>query len=477
MCKILGLRSLVILSLFLTLANLKVAAAQDKKPAVEPKITTIELTVYPQALTDASYKMKLLPEERELKDGDAAVVLLRMIFEQQKYMTTVVPKFKQWLEAPVDDPDMLREIRFHHFYQQLRRAAYIRDADWNYPINEEPIFNILLPDVHTGRVFVGRGLPLYIRKQVADGNLELAQEAISVGLACSRHYARTPFAVCSLVGVACAKEVLNQADLLVQQPGAENLFWAYQKLPRPLFELQPAVSMETTWIEKSIPGLMQRPWPAHERTDEWLTIGTQLMGLGVINVADVNQLEQIAMVEKLYTYLRENWAEIGDETRESVDKMCPEEMAVRFYIQKSKRITERFQAALGLDPPEALKMMSESKEQLAQLAKDMKIPKIESAFPDLTAMYIASWAPNRKIVALQTVEALRHYAAAHDGQLPDSLDEITDLPIPVDPFTKKPMGYKLGNDSATLIMVNPNVIANREGVGRVAYKYRVRLAK
>ena len=477
MCKFLGWRKLVLLSFFLWLANLQIATAQDEQPADKPKPKTIELTVHPQALTVTSYKMKLLPEQKDLKDGDAAVVLLRMIFEQQNYMTTVVPKFKQWLEAPVDDPDMLRGIKFDHFYEQLRRAAYIRDADWNYPINEDPMNNILLPDVQMGRVFVGRGLPLYIRKQVADGKPELAQEAILVGLACSRHYARTPFPVCSLVGVGCAKKVLNQADLIVQLPDADNLFWAYQKLPRPLFELQNVASMETIWIEKSIPSLMQRPWPAHEETDEWLAIGTQLAGLDLVDVAGMNQIEKAAMLQKLYTYLRENWAEIGDETRESVEEMCPEELAVRFYLQKSKQVSERFQAALGLDPPEALKMMSETKEQLAKMAKEMEIPILENSFFDMTDVYIAAWSPSRKIVALQTVEALRHYAATHNGQLPDSLDEISDLPIPVDPFTRKPMGYKLGDDSATLIMVNPNVIANREGVDRVANMYRVKIAK
>ena len=270
---------------------------------------------------------------------------------------------------------------------------------------------------------------------------------------------------------------MDQADLLIQLPDADNLFWAYQKLPRPLFELQHVASLESTFVEKSIPALMQRPWPAHEETDEWLAIGTRLVGLGIVDNAGMTLIEQAVMLQKLCAYLRENWAEIGDETRESAEKMGSEELAVRFYVQKSKQLTERFQAALGLDPPEALKMISETKEQMAKLAEEMEIPLLEKAFIEWVEVYIAVWAPSRKIVALQTVEALRHYAATHDGQLPDSLDDISDLPIPVDPFTGKPMKYKLGDDSATLIMVNPNVIAKRGGVDRVENMYRVRIAK
>ena len=174
--KLVGWQSLIFLSLFLGLASSHIAMAQDKQPAEKAKTKTIELTVHPRALTDASYRMTLLPEDRDLKGGNAAVVLLRMTHERQAYLTNVVPKFKQWLDAPADDPDMLREINFDYFYGQLRRAAYIRNADWNYPIDEEPLFEILLPDVQMGRDFVGRGLPLFVRKQVADGKPEVARE-------------------------------------------------------------------------------------------------------------------------------------------------------------------------------------------------------------------------------------------------------------------------------------------------------------
>jgi hypothetical protein len=57
---------------------------------------------------------------------------------------------------------------------------------------------------------------------------------------------------------------------------------------------------------------------------------------------------------------------------------------------------------------------------------------------------------DRKIAALRTIEALRLYAAAHGGQLPDRLAEVTAVPMPIDPVTGRPFEYTRKGDTATL---------------------------
>ncbi len=48
---------------------------------------------------------------------------------------------------------------------------------------------------------------------------------------------------------------------------------------------------------------------------------------------------------------------------------------------------------------------------------------------------------DRRIALLRTIEALRLHAAAHGGKLPDSLDDLRDVPLPADPFTGKAFFY------------------------------------
>jgi hypothetical protein len=54
-----------------------------------------------------------------------------------------------------------------------------------------------------------------------------------------------------------------------------------------------------------------------------------------------------------------------------------------------------------------------------------------------------------RIAVLRHVEALRMYAASHEGKLPDKLEGIG-VPLPPDPFTGKPFAYALTGGTAKL---------------------------
>ncbi len=57
---------------------------------------------------------------------------------------------------------------------------------------------------------------------------------------------------------------------------------------------------------------------------------------------------------------------------------------------------------------------------------------------------------DRKIAALQIIEALRFYAGKHQGKFPEKLSDITNVEIPNDPVTKKQFEYKSTGTEATL---------------------------
>jgi hypothetical protein len=70
--------------------------------------------------------------------------------------------------------------------------------------------------------------------------------------------------------------------------------------------------------------------------------------------------------------------------------------------------------------------------------------------PALSNARGASVRSERRIAMLRVVEALRLHAAESGGKLPSSLDEIKAVPLPIDPVTGKPFGYKLTDGKATL---------------------------
>src|SRR6185437_5443236 len=94
-----------------------------------------------------------------------------------------------------------------------------------------------------------------------------------------------------------------------------------------------------------------------------------------------------------------------------------------------------------------------------QLPRDfiaMKQP--EGILPELTPAVIkviqARARTQQRLGLIQTVEAVRIYAAENDGKVPASLEAIK-LPLPVDPITGKPFLYEVKDGKAILRATPP----------------------
>ena len=74
--------------------------------------------------------------------------------------------------------------------------------------------------------------------------------------------------------------------------------------------------------------------------------------------------------------------------------------------------------------------------------------------PEIDKLRRARGQLEQEIALLRQVEALRHYAALHDGKLPASLADIP-VPPPADPFTGQPFVYELEGTTAHLRNVSP----------------------
>ena len=57
--------------------------------------------------------------------------------------------------------------------------------------------------------------------------------------------------------------------------------------------------------------------------------------------------------------------------------------------------------------------------------------------------------------AMQCVEAIRNYAATHDGRLPEKLSDISDLELPMDVMNDKAFGYSRNDTGALLQSQKP----------------------
>ena len=78
---------------------------------------------------------------------------------------------------------------------------------------------------------------------------------------------------------------------------------------------------------------------------------------------------------------------------------------------------------------------------------------------------------DRKVAALQCIEALRLFAGSHDGKFPQMLSDVTEVKIPVDPVTKKSFSYKSTGSEAVLELLE----ATEGSEDRDAVRYELKL--
>jgi hypothetical protein len=434
--------------------------------AEEPK--RIELTIHSRAIETPVLKYRLLPSEAEIKPGNAVPILLRMPWSYGGFMTQVFPTFGQWESRPLSAPEWATSggVLPENFYREMKRAAFRREASWEYPIGETTSpYLIALPDANELPGFLRYGLSARIRYHLSRGELDKAREEIMVGLANGRHLAQTPFYVLQFIALAIHRTMLERVDELISQPNSPNLYWALSTLPASLLELDRAASFASDMFALTFPAVndLDRPRDAKE----WHKMGRQLVEF-LEEVGEIPKQEQLRgdrsvmeqlmqrsmpggkdLLAKLVARIRADLPQMLGIPAEKVAAMSDDEAGVRWYAHLRMARDQHTAAVLALPPreawPELKKLKAEAKQQ-AELDKMM--PQRDILNP--TFIYVRVWSLKRKIQALRVIEGVRHHLATHDGHLPSSLDEITDVSIPVDPLRNQPFGWKVEGNTATL---------------------------
>ena len=137
--------------------------------------------------------------------------------------------------------------------------------------------------------------------------------------------------------------------------------------------------------------------------------------------------------------------------KELVDAMPHVQVALAAALRQYNESFDELMKWQGLPYWEAQPAMDRLEERFHQEQDDKDGPAIPLArlfLPLVKKVFGARTRIDRRVAALRCVEAVRLYAAAHDGKLPASLDDIRQVPIPDDPVTGKPFGYRLVGDRA-----------------------------
>jgi hypothetical protein len=466
--------------------------AQDKPaPPAKPQsqwLVDRSLSITPQGAPVPALKYWLLPLTSELKEGNAAPIYLRLTHEQsdaRRRSWTETPK--PWNLLPVDQVPLAEAHKFlqdhRYMLRQLELGARRRTVEWDYTLDEPNPIGLLLPDVQWMRNYAPL-LVLQVRVALAEGDFAKAAHHLETGFAFSRHVADGPTLIHKLVGFALAREFAAAVADFMERPDAPNLYWALTALPRPLIDLRRPLEWEYKMVELQIPELADLD---RERTPE------QWDGLLRRVRTELRRLDEGPADGKAR---HQDWFP-KDCAPEDPAAKSPDLREARQFLARSRGLPAK--KIMAMPPAQVLLLFIEAtyhedrddQYRASYLPYPQARPLLEAAQQRLRDAPISEGhVPGRlllsavdkimrsqaelerNLAALRIIEALRMYAAAHDGRLPDKLDDVTEAPLPDDPGTGRPFTYRRDGDTVTLASEMSGDRQPRSGL-----RYRVTLRK
>jgi hypothetical protein len=457
---------------YLAEQNRSAAADEPKKNAEESKwAVDRSLTLTPRAESMPAFKYRLYPLASELKEGNAVPIYLRLAHEQSDASRKAWrDKPAEWNQLPLDKLPIQEAKEFLESHasvqlQQLMLGARRRTAEWNYTLDTGDPIGLLLPDAQMMRTYGGL-LILQARLAIAEGDYVRAANILQTGFRLSRQVSEAPFLICGLVGNAIASQLADVVLDWISRSDSPNLYWALTALPRPLLDSRTEYEFEYRMMELQFPDLadltrerapaewdaaLRRVRTEFQRIQGLVTEGSEgklkpIPGSSASDPADRShelpearkfliehlqmpaaRVQDMPAAQLLLLYIGGVMDEYRDDmykgTYLSLNRGLPVATAADARFRKSKVLAETSEAA--------------------------RIPAyFMSAIPKVILNLSRL---ERRIAALRVIEAARLHAAAHDGQFPEKLADITEVPVPNDPGTGQPFEYRRENETATLV--------------------------
>jgi hypothetical protein len=467
---------------------LSIMALAAQLGAQESPEEVVRLTIRPAAAPVPALKYQFLPEFRDQISGNALVHYYRAALMIGKMPGPDEP-FWKWLEMPDRDlpRDEVRQFlkRYHNLFRELELASRCDSCDWQF---RERIktdgFGLLLPDIQEVRKFANL-LKLRSGLEIADRRFVEAVNTLRIGFAMARHANQSPTLIAALVAVAVTNQMADQLVELIQVSGTPNFYWALTDLPRPFIDLRLALQSERMIVNGMFTSLAQagvdvRSTPLSNQQLQIVVGGlSQLLEDGRPSGAEQTglRLALIGMTMKGYPEAKQYLLAQGVSS-EVVEAMPRLQVVLIFALAEYDRLFDDmikwqgfpwWQAGPGLEKAE--RGVKEDRNKAAELGR---IPVASMLLPAMQRVFFAVTRVQRQLSALRCVEAIRLYAAGHDGKLPAALSDITEVPVPIDPVTGKNFEYKTEEGKATLYGPPP---AGEKPYYKNYLKYELTLAK
>lgn len=460
-----NIHSILIVCLLLTTAASAATTHPATKPALPgPQIT--RLTLHPMPTTRPALQYELLPNVADQTPGNAAQLYLmatEMGSDEIARIPATGPSQSQYdriwdyLKLPPDQlpSHEIKEIlqKYNYALRYLDLAAHRDYCRWDLPFYQEG-YKLILPYLNP-MMSMFLLVELQAKWTIAQSDWPAALHSLQIGLAMTRDLNNQPMLVQALVATVNAERMLDRVNEWVTRPHSPNLYWPLSDLPHPFIDSQRAMRWSSAEFYFSIPLLNQArhgdltsdQWRRMER-DVWdvLKFLSTINGSPPFPGGKLTFEQYIAMAQPH----AKAWLIAVGRPKQEVEEMDAYRAVGNYWFDTYRDWSDELRKGWGLPYWQMAGQMDQSDRQFRAAKEKNQSDLILQLISSVDGARRRFAQLDRHIALLRTVEALRDYAARHDGQPPASLSDIQNLPIPIDPMTGKPFIYHATGRSAVL---------------------------
>jgi hypothetical protein len=424
---------------------------------------TRKLTLTPKAAS-TSLQSRLLPELLEQRTGNAADHYNRATQILKDKVGSLPVEAHAWLDLPADrlPKDELRALlkKAEAALAEVEAGSRCESCDWGMTARlRKDAIGALLPELQTAREF-GTLLQLRLRLELAEGRTDRALATTRTNLALARHVGESPTLIGMLVAAALAGLSLDGLERLEQAPDAPNLYWALTDLPQPFIDMRKPLQGERLCCYSLFPGLAEvalDPQAGPLSREQLRTMTEKYIGFGISDNHFPNRWALGFYILRKHEAAKRALIAAG-RPRAKVEAMPPLQVALLHAMGEYDRHLDGIIKWQSFSYPQAFEGMQKEDRALRNLRAEAIDPRSDAAalpiapllLPAVSKVFKARVRVDRRIAGLRAVEAVRAYAAGHDGKLPATLADVKEVPVPLDPATGKPFRYAVKDGVATL---------------------------
>lgn len=469
------------LAVFFVLAILGVPAlAAEKKPdQAAPKVEIRNLTIQPAPVPRPALKYRLLPSYLEQKPGNAAPLYLKSFLMFQD------PSHAQSAELVENRrPGSLADKAFREqvskalgdFKPALHELEMASRREWCHfdpsTRDEQNVYASLLPHLQIARR-ANRILAAKAEVAILQRDFDGAFSAAKTGFALARDIGSEEYLVSGLVGLTMENIMADIVEKLIAMPDSPNLYWAVTHLPDPLIDFRRAFAVEGAAAYLVFPQLREAKtsrWTRQQAdaalTDLYSQLKVMAEDSAIPKIPTALDLKEF--LQKAFPVARNRLIARGWKERQ-VDAMPPAQVVLAETAEAFEESRDDLFKWFSVPYWQARQGLKAVEAQFQRTLFEDPIPLRQLLLPAVSACHFGRARTDRGIATLRVIEAIRLYAANHDGKLPESLDKIHEVPIPINALTGKPFPYKLEGNTAILEADGP--------ANSVPRQYRLTLAR